>query len=211
MMEPVLFQTILGNDWNKLPEMIRQHYRLPSGNSLQNRVSGTMLIDYPWFVTPILKLIRLFGGLIDAKGANNAVTADKRVDPRLPSCIFWRREIITSDGETIIFASRMEHQQGNELIEFIGGGFGLYLKVTVEDNKLVYRSNDHLWQIGKLKIPIPDVLMLGHATITETAVSDDEFELDFRSSHPWFGDTYRYGGRFKISPPDNTALENRGL
>ena len=202
MKKPPLFQQILGKDWDKLPEVIRRHYRLPSGNILQNRVSGTMAIDYPWFVTPILKMIRLFGGLIDAKGTNNAVTVDKQVDPDRPDCIFWRREIIPPDGATIVFASRMEYQQANELIEFIGGGFGLHLKLTVENGRLVYRSNGHLWQVGNIRIPVPDVLMLGHATITETAVSDNEFELDFRIRHPLFGDTYRYGGLFKISQPE---------
>jgi hypothetical protein len=93
----------------------------------------------------------------------------------------------------------MEYQKGNEIIEYIGCGFGLYLKLTVENNKLVYRSNRHLWQIGSLRIPIPDVLFLGHATITETAISEDEFELDFKIVHALFGETYRYGGSFHLS------------
>jgi hypothetical protein len=133
------------------------------------------------------------------KGENNTVTVDKWVDPDKPDCLFWRREITAPNGRTIIFKSRMEYQQANELIEYIGYGFGLFLKVTVEDGKLVYRSNGHLWQIGKIRIQIPDALMLGHSTIMETAVSDNEFELDFRIRHPWFGDTYRYGGKFNIS------------
>jgi hypothetical protein len=94
----------------------------------------------------------------------------------------------------------MEYQQGNELIEFVGFGFGLYLKLTVENDMLVYRSNGHLWQIGKLRIPIPDMLFLGHATILETAVSENQFELDFKIKHPLFGVTYSYGGVFNLNP-----------
>ena len=86
----------------------------------------------------------------------------------------------------------------NELIEFVGGGFGLYLKLTVEDNKLIYRSNGHLWRLGRLTLPIPDALFLGHATITETAISDHEFQLDFQINHPICGNTYAYGGSFQL-------------
>ena len=92
----------------------------------------------------------------------------------------------------------MEYHQGNELIEFVGGGFGLYLKLTVENNRLVYRSNGHLWQVGKLRVPIPDVLFLGHATIIEAAVFEPSFELDFKINHPLFGETYSYGGLFSL-------------
>lgn len=198
MSEFTLFQQVLGKDWNKLPKVIQKHYRLPSGNILQNRVSGSIVIDYPWFVLPVLKVIRLFGGLIDVKCANNTVIVDKRVDPVRPGCLFWRREITTPNGEAIVFASRMEYQKANEIIEYIGYGFGLYLKVSVEDSKLVFRSNGHLWQVGNIRIPIPDMLILGHATITETAVSDEEFELDFTIRHPLFGDTYHYGGLFHL-------------
>lgn len=77
---------------------------------------------------------------------------------------------------------------------------GLYLNLTVENNTLVYRSHGHLWQAGQLRIPIPDVLFLGNATIIETAIDDSRFELDFRIRHPLFGETYRYGGIFQLSP-----------
>jgi Domain of unknown function (DUF4166) len=66
---------------------------------------------------------------------------------------------------------------------------------------LVYRSNGHLWQVGKLRIPIPDVLFLGHAIITETAISENQFQLNFRITHPLFGETYRYGGAFQLQKP----------
>jgi Domain of unknown function (DUF4166) len=77
--------------------------------------------------------------------------------------------------------------------------------ITVENGKLVYRSNGHLCQIGKVRIPISDVFFLGHATITETATSENEFELDFRIGHLFFGDTYHYGGIFRLS---NLASSN---
>ena len=70
--------------------------------------------------------------------------------------------------------------------------FGLRLRVTVEAGCLVYRSQGH----GLFRPPIADALFLGRATIIEKAISENEFELDFRIQHSLFGETYRYGGIF---------------
>ena len=196
-----LLQKTLGDDWHKLPLVIQTHYRLQSRQQTYNIVTGIMRVNYPFFVRPMLFITRLMGGLIDLKGGNMNAQVEKWVADGTPNTLFWKRTIQAPDGKRTVFASRMEYQQGNELIEYVGGGFGLRLKLSVENNKLVYRSNGHLWQIGKLKIPIPDVLFLGHAAITETAISETQFELDFRITHPLFGETYRYGGIFQLEMP----------
>jgi Domain of unknown function (DUF4166) len=196
-----LLQKTLGDDWHKLPLVIQTHYRLQSGQQTHNIVTGIMRVNYPVFVRPMLFITRLMGGLIDLKGDNMNARVEKWVSEDAAQTLFWKRTIQASDGKCTVFASRMEYQQGNELIEYVGGGFGLRLKLSVENNKLVYRSNGHLWQIGKVRIPIPDVLFLGHATIIETAISENHFELDFRINHPWFGETYRYGGVFQLQNP----------
>jgi len=193
-----LMQQVLGENWHELPPVIQGHYQLQQGQQTNNVVTGTMHIHYPGIVKPILVIVRMMGGLIDLKGGNLNTRVEKWTKSDLPLTLFWKRIIQSPEGKKIVFASRMEYQKCNEIIEYIGCGFGLYLKLTVENNKLVYRSNRHLWQIGSLRIPIPDVLFLGHATITETAISKDEFELDFKIVHPLFGETYRYGGTFQL-------------
>lgn len=196
-----LLQNTLGDDWHKLPLVIQAHYQLQQGQQTHNSVASIMRVNYPFFVRPMLFITRLMGGLIDLKGGNMNARVEKWVADGTPNTLFWKRIIQAPDGKRTVFASRMEYQQGNELIEYVGGGFGLRLKLSVENNKLVYRSNGHLWQIGKLKIPIPDVLFLGHATITETAISENQFELDFRINHPLLGETYHYGGEFQLQKP----------
>jgi len=191
-------QKVLGDKWQHLPPVIQRHYCLQANHKLANLVTGTMYVRYPKFVRPMLFITRLMGGLVDLKGENLSVRVEKWLSADNSDTLFWKRTIQAHDGQSTVFASRMEYQQDNQLIEFVGCGFGLLLTVTVENSRLIYRSNGHLWQIGKLRIPIPDVLFLGHATITETAISENQFELDFRIKHPLFGDTYSYGGVFQI-------------
>ena len=192
--ELCLMQQVLGADWDKLPTVIQRHYQITSAQK-NLTVKGTMTIDYPFWVKPILLITRLMGALIDEKGENNQVHVEKWQQEN-PQILYWRRDIQAQNGKQTVFSSRMEYQQAHELIEFVGGGFGIRLKLSVENGKLLYRSQTHLLKLGNVIIPIPDWLILGHATISEEALSDDSFLLDFKIVHPLFGKTYAYGGVF---------------
>lgn len=77
------------------------------------------------------------------------------------------------------------------------GRFALRLLLSVENGDLIYRSNGHFWQCGNWVLNIPDYLLLGTASISEHALSDEEFYLDFTIQHPWWGETYSYRGSFR--------------
>jgi hypothetical protein len=188
-------QRVLGDDWHQLPEVIQRHYQLDNKLQTQSVVTGIMQIRYPLVIKPVLFIARLLGALIDLHGSNMQVSVRKWVT-QYSEILHWKRTIKAPDGRTIIFASRMEYQQDNELIEYVGFGFGIRLQLSVEDGRLVYRSVGHLCKTPWITIPIPDVLFLGHAVIIETALSDTEFELDFTIRHPLWGETYYYGGVF---------------
>jgi hypothetical protein len=55
-------------------------------------------------------------------------------------------------------------------------------------------------KLGRWLLPIPEWLVLGHTTIVEQAVDDTHFEMDFRLTHPWFGQVFRYAGTFEARP-----------
>ncbi|MGZ5030834.1 MAG: DUF4166 domain-containing protein [Methylobacter sp.] len=196
-MKTSLMQRVLGNDWEALPPVIQRHYQITLPQQAIT-VTGNMNIDYPYWLTPVIKMLRLFGALVDLKGEGLAVQVKKwrQTDP---SILYWRRHIQAADnGKPCVFASRMVWQKDHELIELVGMGFGIRLKLSVEQGKLVYQSRGHLLQLGPLTLPIPDSLLLGHALITEQALSEDTFQLDFQIVHPLWGKTYYYGGVFEV-------------
>lgn len=191
-----LMQLVLGAGWEKLPPVIQRHYQIiPEQPNFT--VNGTMTIAYPVWVKPILMIIRLMGALIDLKGENNQVKVQKWITDN-PQVLYWHRDIQALNGQHTVFASRMEYQQPHELIEFVGGGFGIRLILSVENGKLVYRSQSHLLKLGSWLIPIPDWLVLGHAMIIEEGLSENSFLLDFKIVHPLWGETYSYGGVFYL-------------
>ncbi len=190
-----LIQRALGEDWHTLPTVIQRHYTLMQANNTSSVVVGSMYVHYPAFARPMVAIARLMGALIDTKSNTLQASVKKWVNND-SGALFWRREIQSADTKTTVFASRMEYQHGNEVIEFVGFGFGVRLKVFAKNRQLIYQSNGHLWRCKLFSIPIPDVLFLGHATIIEKAIDDDSFELDFKIIHPLLGKTYEYGGVF---------------
>lgn len=195
-MNTSLIQGVLGEDWAALPAVIQRHYQITAPQQAIV-VTGNMTVDYPRRLTPVLKLLRLLGALVDLKGDQMAVQV-KKWQQTDPSVLYWQRHIQDAGGKQCRFASRMVWQQDHELIELVGMGFGIRLKLSVEQGKLVYRSHGHLLKLGPLTLPIPDSLLLGSAVISEQALSEDSFLLDFQIIHPLWGKTYYYGGIFKV-------------
>jgi hypothetical protein len=195
--DTALMQRVLGEDWHELPAVIRSHYDI-TGPGKSTTVTGSMTIDYPDWLGPALKLLRLGKALVDLKGGPMAVQVKKWQDGE-DSALCWHRHIQSGDGRRRRFPSRMIRHQDHELIEYVGMGFGIRLKVGVEDGRLVYRSHGHLLKIGPIRLPIPDNLLLGRAVISEEALSEDSFLLRFEIVHPLWGQTYSYGGVFKTT------------
>ena len=189
-----LLQKALGNDWNKLPLVIRRHYSVPKNSN--TRLKGSMEIGYPNFLLPLIVLIHFCGGLVSRRGKNIETLVEKTISPQNTE-LCWQRTLTYPDNHKDYFYSRMVYLQNHELIETVRFGFGLRLKVSVENRCLVYRSNGHIWQCGGLRLIFPDWLVLGEATIIEDPISDRQFRLDFSIKHPLWGNSYWYHGIFE--------------
>lgn len=188
----MLMAKVLGEDWHNLPPVIQRHYALKE--SEQNCAQGDMTVQYPNYLMPVVWLIHLFGGLVLWRG----VTETKVYKTALGDGLRWQR-YMDFKTHSDFFASTMHYVAPNELCEMVGFGFGLFLKVTVENGDLVYRSNGHFWQFRHWRLNIPDCYLLGSATIIERAVSNEAFYLDFTMHHPRWGESYRYCGMFRYS------------
>lgn len=194
-----LLQKALGEDWNKLPPVIQRHYSVPRNSN--TCLKGKMEIGFPNLLLPLISLIHLCGGLVSRRGKDIHTQVEKTISPDNTELI-WRRTLIYPDNKKDYFYSSMVYLKDHELIETVRFGFGLRLKVSVEKGNLVYRSNGHIWQCGDLRLTFPDWLVLGVATIIETPISDQQFELDFSIKHAVWGKSYWYSGVFYYCEED---------
>jgi hypothetical protein len=189
-----LLQKTLGKDWDKLPSVIQRHYSIST--IAPTCLQGNMEIGFPTFLLPLISLIHLCSGLVLWRGKEIHTLVEKTVSKQQTK-LHWKRTLTYPDNKKNYFYSQMVYLQDHELIETVRFGFGLRLKVSVEDGCLIYRSNGHIWQYGEFRVTFPDWLVLGSATIIETPISDQQFKLDFSIKHPLWGKCYWYHGVFQ--------------
>ena len=192
-----LMQIALGDDWHMLPPALQAHYQ-----GAANVDIGVLSIAFPRWMRPYLWLLKRLGALIDRAGT----ARDARVHKYMAGgCQYWRREIRFDDGECVHFDSLWEYLGGNRLLEYVNPVLGLCMTVHVEDETLRYRGLYVVCRLGPLRLRIPEWLGLGHTTIVERGHDDGSFSMDFRLRHPWFGQVYRYTGRFTTISEDAGA------
>lgn len=181
-------QLALGPDWEKLPPALQEHYRF--GKTCDR---GHLDIEFPRFMVPYLHLLHRLGALVPRGGKRIPTTVDKQVvgDRQL-----WRRTISYPDGRSVHFNSTWTYAGGNQVIEYVNPVLGLQMAVQVLEGRLHYRGVRFVARFGAFRLPIPEWLVLGHTSIVEEALDDAHFAMDFRLTHPIFGQVFRYAGKF---------------
>ncbi len=182
-------QKALGEHWQQLPPALQSHHQNDT-----NSDRGNLDIDYPLYMHPYLTFLHFFGALIDRRCRHIYTIVEKHMCGDVQ---FWKRIIHFPDNKKIYFKSYWVYDHKNELTEFINTFIGLRMAVYTRNNKLFFKGRHFVLKIAKIVIPIPQWLILGSTTIVETAINETEFEMDFRLTHPLFGEVYRYSGQFK--------------
>jgi hypothetical protein len=186
-----LMQQALGADWEKLPPALQAHYRF--GATVD---TGSMDIEFPRFMQPVWSILKLFGALVDRKGNGVMTIVEKSV---VGERQVWRRTITYADGQVVRFDSFWVAAGNGQVIEFVNPVLGLQMVPYMVGDKLHYCGVRFVAKLGPVTISIPEWLTLGHATIVEEALDDTHFAMDFRLTHPWFGQLFRYSGKFEAA------------
>jgi hypothetical protein len=198
-----LFRRLLGEAaWQRLAPAVRRHYDLcPEGTSA--RLRGVMEeIRHAPPAKPWLLVAGWFKALVPYQGRDVPTEVRNWTEAGRPDAVFWHRVFRFADGRATVFASRMERSGPLEVIEFLRFGVGVRMAVSERDGALVYTGQGHCWRLGRLLLGIPDWLLLGQATVVESAVSDREVRVDFELVHPLWGRTFGYRGRFRVEAED---------
>lgn len=183
-----IMQRALGAQWNDLATALKAHY-MPAAN----RDVGVLSVEYPSAMQWPLNGLRLLGTLINQRAQQVPTQVSKWMVGEQQQ---WRRRV-ELPTQVMSFDSTWQYCGGNELIEYVKPYLGLKMAVSVQDGKLYYVGRSYILKLGSILIPIPEALVLGHTTIEEIGVDDEHFTMDFRLTHPLFGQIYRYSGRFR--------------
>lgn len=189
-----IMEQALGPDWARLPPALQLHYRFGTTTD-----TGHMDIVYPRFMQPFLSLLRVFGALVHRPGQHVPTVVEKTV---VAERQYWRRQITYPDGKVIRFNSFWVCAGPGQLIEFVNPILGLQMTPYVQGSRLHYRGVRFIAKLGPWLLPIPEWLTLGHTTIVEEAIAANRFVMDFRLTHPLFGEVFRYAGEFEAAASD---------
>lgn len=196
--QPVI-KKALGDDWDDLADLVKQHYDITPGESSGMIIRGVMDEVYHSAIAKLFILPgRIFGALVPYKGKKIPTEVRNWTTDDNHAAMFWHRTLQFPNKPPVIFESRMEYIEGDEIIEYVRYGMGIRMRMSVKDSALVFRSVGYIWKIGGIKISIPAWAILGDAEITEKSISDNQFFIDFHITHPLFGKTFAYSGIYSI-------------
>lgn len=187
-MKKCLIQQALGADWDTLPAALQAHYQFGPNVDV-----GHLDIEFPRWMTPYLWLLSRFGALLTRTGCQVSTRVEKDV---VADRQFWRRTLRFADGETATFDSFWVAAGGNRLVEFVNPVMGLEMAAYRVNDELHYAGLRYVLKFGRVVIGLPEWLVLGHTTIVERARDAESFDMDFRLTHPLFGQVFRYAGTF---------------
>ena len=223
--QDTIFKSIFGDDWEKLPTVLKKHYANRPYSQDKTVVKGHLdvLCKPPLlWMAPLLKLL----GQIPAKNATNIpVTVTFTSDPNSASFAF-RREFYFTPQTTYAFNSKMLQQSQNKVSEIMRFGFSWDMtyhweEETIEHNsdtnkkkdeintatskkgKVVLRHRGYSLHIFGFSFPIPLTLFLGKGYAEETAIDEHSFSMCTHINHPWWGKIYEYKGQFHFE--ENSA------
>jgi len=188
--ETPFLQQVLGDAWHTLPGVLQRHYGGVDGID-----QGSLNVSIPILFRPFFYLLGLLGVLVAQTGTGFATRVVRfQKDNRL----FWQRSIAAPANKPVEFNSQWILNGGGEFTEFVNPLLGLRMVAHTGNHQLRFEGRNFLLRLGRIQIPIPEWLALGHSEIVETAVNDSEFDMVFTLTHPLFGEIYRYWGRFSI-------------
>ncbi|WP_343237256.1 DUF4166 domain-containing protein [Xanthomonas sp.] len=189
---------MLGEDWNRLGEVIRRHYFLRAFSDDSICVKGRMReVWHSAIAKCLIPAARIFGALVPYRGTDVPIEVHYNARPD-SGALHWDRVFHFAGRPPFHFLSHMEHVGGNGVIEFIRFGVGMRLKVTTEDGALVFRDEGYVWRMFGVDVPLPLGLLLGRAYIEERPVDDERFSMRMTLTHRLFGELFRYSGGFTL-------------
>ncbi len=194
-----IMQQALGKQWQRLDDIVKHHYEMAPGTTVDMTIHGTMDRVFHSNIAKLFLLPgRVFGALVPYRGINIPTQVRNWTTEDNTKSMFWHRTLQFPGKPLTEFRSRMEYAGGNEIIEYVRFGLGIRMRMSVDAGALIFNSAGYVWDTGLSRIPIPTWAILGDARIIERAISEDEFYIDFSMAHPLFGKTFGYSGTFSI-------------
>jgi predicted DCC family thiol-disulfide oxidoreductase YuxK len=194
--EPI-FKSIFGDQWDKLPPVMKRHYSNRPYTQDTKIVKGTLDVFCKpplLYISPLMQLL----GQIPARNETNVpVTVYFQSDLNSKS-FYFNRIFNFANGKPYTFKSRMLQIETDKVIEIMRFGLGWKLQYLWNGEKVILLHKGYALQLFGYRIPLPLTMILGAGYAEERPVDDYTFDMETHITHPWWGKIYQYKGRFEV-------------
>lgn len=182
------FRTLIGEEaWGELPPAVCARFSKFIGPETRIVYSGnvveTDLSRLGWLLAVLAHVIG--SPLPRTNGATGEAVVAVASDGRGGQS--WRRTYTdpVRGRQTITSAKRFRGPTGLE--EYVGGGIGMALRLSVENGALVFRSDHYFLEVGPLRLKLPGFLAPGRMEICHRDEGNGRFSFSLELRHPWVG------------------------
>lgn len=191
------FKELLGSDWNKLHPEIQsrfslQHcYKTTVYRGIMEKVSMSAM---GWMFAQFCRLL----GTPLSYGQGENVPTEVVVYPNEElGGTTWDRFYNFKSGKINRVRSTKVILPEAGLIEVAVSGFGMYSKVYVEQEALVFESKRFFCTVFGKRIPIPHLISPGKTIARQTVLGENKFQFSLIIDHMVFGRVFEQIGIFK--------------
>ena len=192
------FQSLIGAaGWARLPRAVRERFACHAADTV-TQYSGAMEVVRCSLAGFLLaQLCRLFGTPLAPFQGTHVPMQVRVYEDAQEGGIVWERIYHFPGKLPIAVRSTKVFAQKNRLLECVGGGFGMRLKVFEQDRKLHFLSTDYFWKGLGLTVALPKWASPGTAHVVHTDEGDGWFRFTMTIRHPVLGETFFQDGCFK--------------
>ena len=189
----------LGADWKKLHPNVQARFDREPEPGETVIYTGTMLdIRRSRLGWLFAHLTRLVGNpLTPFRGRSVPVdVALFRKEGR--DGVFWERTYFYPGRKPYVVVSVKRESGDGEMLECVGGGFGMKLKVTARDGDMHFESYRYFWDFPGFRVPLPHWITPGKAHVIHHDLGKGDFMYTISMIHPQLGETFYQQGIFHL-------------
>lgn len=192
------FQALLGTTaWRSLTAAVRARFDGTHGKLAEKIYVGVMSdVRASRLGLWLAKLCVLVGTPVVPLTGRNVPVFVRLFHVAKCAGIAWERLYRFHDHPTIAVRSTKMLSTEGRLIESLGFGLCMPLKLIEVGGELHFNSQGYCFQWGRLRIPLPRWFPPGTTTVIHRDLGHGRFCFILRTNHPWFGEMFYQKGVF---------------
>lgn len=189
------FRRLIGMEaWRLLPECVRARFSVKPTPDGVIRFAGRMdVISATRPARFMAQLCRLIGGPLPWRvGRDIPASITLRT---AGGGVAWERCYRFPDGRAVR-ARSVKIERNGELVERIGGGFEMRLRVSADTSAIHFDVTGYRFRLGPIAIAWPILLTPGRLRVSHSDIDGRNFRFTLVATHPLLGETVWQDGVF---------------